>query len=136
MLLHTNHYSVAAVLSLLLMIGGCGRKPVTVESNRSPISGKVTLDGKPLGGGSVTFVATEDARYRTTAAIGTGGDFSVADAPQGLLQATVETESLQFSKAPGYVKIPAKYSKPGTSGLTVKVERGQANVVTLELRSR
>jgi len=125
------------VIALLLLCAlGCSRKLTPVESNRSPISGTVTFDGKPLTGGSITFMSKDDTRYRTTVAIGPEGTFSAADAPQGVLQATVETESLLFSKAPGYVKIPAKYSKPATSGLSVKVEPGQTNTVTFGLQSR
>ncbi len=128
--------SYFVIVLFLLWSFGCGRTPLPVESNRSPVSGQVTFDGSPLAGGSITFIAKNDARYRTTTAIGSEGKFSVADAPQGMLQATVETESLLFSKAQGYVKIPAKYSNPKTSGLSVKVEPGQTNEVTLELRSR
>ena len=54
------------------------------------------------------------------------GEFSVANAPQGAVRVAVETRSILFSGNPAaYVEIPAKYAVPETSGLTIKVGRGQ-----------
>jgi hypothetical protein len=43
--------NVAAVVGTLLLTTGCGEKGKTFV----PVSGVVTIDGKPLGGGNVVF---------------------------------------------------------------------------------
>lgn len=55
----TNAVSLLGIVCSLLLIGGCGGDSL----NRAEISGKVTLDGKPVDTGMVTFMPknTENA---------------------------------------------------------------------------
>lgn len=80
----------------LLFLAGCGPRPGTV-------SGKVTLDGKPLTGGMVTF-HSKSGGTDSTAEIGQDGSYS-ANVFAGEYTITVDTEYLksnsQGSRPPG-----------------------------------
>ena len=52
-----------ALLILVPFLAGCGPAAKIRESNRQPASGIVIFDGKPLGGGTVTFVSVKDSMY-------------------------------------------------------------------------
>jgi hypothetical protein len=127
--------SAAMLGTLAILASGCGRNAAS-DDNRAPLAGKVSFDGKPLPGGSITFVSTEDARYMVTTRIGSQGEFSVANAPQGTVRVMVETEFLLFGNPGAYVKVPERYTRSETSGLTAKVERGQNPPVSFDLRSQ
>jgi hypothetical protein len=124
---------VGFVSILTLLPGGCGHR-AAVESNRAEASGMVTLDGKPLPTGSITFISTEDPRFRVTAMIQGDGGFKVADAPLGRVRVVIETESARGN--PGYVPVPAKYADAKTSGLTAVVVKANRQPLLFELKSK
>jgi hypothetical protein len=126
---------IAAIGIILLLVAGCHRA-TPVASDRGPVSGKVTLDDKPLPGGTITFLSPSDARYRATAMIGPHGEFSVADAPLGKVQVTVETLSYSGAKRGNSFPIPPKYAKAETSGLTIEVGPGSREGLAIDLHSR
>ncbi len=119
---------------LLLMSVGCHTTPPG-ESNRGPVSGRVTLDGTPLPGGSIAFLLASDPRYRISCAIKSDGQFAVENAPLGKDQVTVETVGYNCMHTKTPFEIPAKYGKPETSGLTVEVGPASRDV-TIELHAR
>lgn len=107
-------------LSVLLLIG-CGRAGELRETGRSAAKGIVTIDGRPLTGGSITLVSIDDPKYRVTAPIRSEGVFFVADAPLGRVHVAVETESIRNGDPSSFVPIPSKYAKAETSGLTATI---------------
>jgi len=114
------------LLILLPLLAGCGGPAKVHEANREPASGMVTFDGKPLGGGSITFISAKDAVYRMTAMIRADGHFLMNNAPSGEVIVSVETETAKIGNPSGYVPIPAKYNNPKTSGLTAVVGKDEA----------
>jgi hypothetical protein len=121
------------LLFLVSLFSGCGHR-AAIESNRAEVSGTVTLDGKSLPTGSITFISTEDPRFRVTAMIQADGGFKVADAPLGRVGVVIETESARGN--PGYVPIPAKYADAKTSGLTATVVKSDRQPLLFELMSK
>lgn len=105
------------------------------------VSGKVFLGDKPVEAGLVTFV-TDDGRS-SSAQLGSGGQFTMTQAPLGKVYIGVNTQMLkgqrqlhqQQSKGkdvPSFVEVPARYADPKTSGVTEVVQAGK----TIEIRLR
>ena len=111
------------MLVVLMVVVGCGKKPATREANRGGVTGMVTLDGKPIGGGTITFISAKDPIYRVTAMVKFDGSFTVSDAPLGDVLVAVETASAQIGNPKGYVAIPLKYANINTSGLTATITK-------------
>lgn len=119
---------VASVLTLV----GCGGGPPKDES-RTQVSGVVTLNGKPLPAGNLTFKA-KDSPLAAQISIKAEGKYSTDRVPLGVNLVSVETESLQ-SGSPGlYTPIPAKYAEYMTSGLEVEVKPGVNENVNFDLK--
>ena len=127
--------------ALLAAGAGCG-------SGTATVSGVVTFQGKPLPGGQVSLVPPKGP----PALIGfikEDGSYSIVNVPVGEVKIMVTTqpplpELPSFIKVPGrtndpnstaksapykplgeYVKIPDRYRLAETSGLTLKVKRGE-----------
>src|SRR5262245_29574458 len=100
---------------------GCGPKRA-VRADRAVVSGTVTYQGKPVTGGVITFTGangdTEQGMLRDT------GAFYVENAPVGENKVTVDPEQIKPELGSRYIKLPAKYLKPETTDVTVKVEAG------------
>ena len=133
--------------------GGGGTNP----NAPAKLSGKVTYKSAAVTGGIVTVHPSEGAAVYAIP-ISPDGSFSGFDLPAGDVAITIETESvnkknIQYGAGKGgdkgkssspipesaptgaaevYVKIPAKYADKKTSGLTMKLERGQ-NTKNFEL---
>jgi hypothetical protein len=112
---------------------GCGRRPTLV-----PVSGRVTLDGKPLGFGSVMIQPTGGPAARGTIqpdgsfAVGTftPGDGAIVG-PASVRVACYEQQRPgapppQGELALGKSLIPEKYTQFETSGITATVAAGMA----------
>src|SRR5262249_60843279 len=86
------------------------KKPDEKKEDKKPgeasAEGKVTFKGKPLGGGTITFVPAEGPGIKGQ--IAADGSYKVAELKPGEYKVTIETESLKDKE--GYVAIPAKYS--------------------------
>jgi hypothetical protein len=91
----------------LAALGCGGGNPAAPAS----ISGSVTLNGKALPGGSVSFF-TQAGSTGYTASIGSDGTYSISDVPMGDLIVCVETES-------------ANPEQPGTTGNSKDAQRYQ-----------
>jgi hypothetical protein len=133
----------------LALAAGCGP-----HSNLpAKVSGKVTYNNQPVPGGNIVFHSKDQGSYSGT--LGESGTYEIEGLPAGDLVVTIETETLNpKNKAPAYaggrgaandkqyeeamkkmgrpvppetkyVKIPAKYAKEDTSGLTVTLKSGK-----------
>lgn len=126
-------------LGLLTLLAGCGRNPHSVE--HTEVSGKVLFQGKPLLGGTVSFVAVNGG-FPSTGIIDENGNYQIK-APVGDVEIGVTNRMLQpkrgskgmplLKKAEAkerqplkgrWIKIPSRYEDPHTSGLKYKVTRG------------
>jgi hypothetical protein len=118
--------------ALALAAAGCGPSQATV-------SGKVTMQGKPVTAGTVLFVGGDNQ-------IGTGkldgeGRYVAPSVPMGSVKVAVQTlrpeqvtgaEANRPKDAPplpsrltNLVPVPQKYADPETSGLTCDVKQRQ-----------
>jgi len=139
----------AALAVCCLVICGCGSEQIETAE----VSGVVTLDGKPLEQGTVTF--TPSAGRGATGQIATDGRFTLStyDNGDGAIVGTHKiavicseeiagrqsnSESLDagLMPAPQRSLIPAKYTNDSTSGLTFEVKAGQENEAVLNLASK
>jgi hypothetical protein len=80
------------------------------------LTGKVTLNGKPLAKGKVSF---HPAKGKAVTADVQDGSYSAKGVPVGKLRVTVEGKD-----------VPKKFSSPDTSGLVAEVTEG---VTTLDI---
>jgi hypothetical protein len=129
--------AVGACFTLATLLG-CGG-----DSTKASLKGKVTHNGAPVTGGTITLHPASGAPFPIT--IKADGSFEVGDAPIGPMKVTIETDSVS-TVAPGYgppagmplpkdtkppelpkqdttkqptkVVISAKYKSADTSGLT------------------
>jgi hypothetical protein len=105
-------------LSLLLIgtsivLAGCGP-----HSDRLAVSGKVTLNGEPLDGGSIQFTSLGQKKMNGGAMVN-GGSYSIAQ-DKGLLPGTYHVEI----NAPDNAAKPIVYrSSPDSLGVVTQPER-------------
>jgi hypothetical protein len=132
---------LAAVL--LIVAPGCGKH--RRDAATAEVSGQVLIDGQPLPGGMITFVASDG--FPSNGIIDEKGNYKVK-APVGDVSISVDN-SMLAPKRPGreappgmhhprppsgddpgagvtgqYVKIPLRYADPSTSGLKYTVKSG------------
>jgi hypothetical protein len=111
------------VAVVVVALAGC-------DAGRGDVSGIVTLNGAPLPGGMVTFVAANG--QAETGRISADGTYSVPNFPAGPARITVITQPPVRLNENGpaietlgkYVAIPQRYRDPEQSGLTCDVKRG------------
>jgi hypothetical protein len=122
----------------LLLLAGCGK----TTPQTAPVNGKVTLNGQPLTSGTV--ITIPEAGRGARGVIGADGSFALQtyEKNDGAIigRHRVGVVALMVAgKGPegGFGKslIPARYSNPESSGLSVEVESGKTNTPTLELTS-
>ena len=123
----------------LFLFPGCGNPTGLV-------TGKVTVKGKPLAAGTVTF-ASADGSIRKMSKIGPEGTYSVLNMPTGMTKIGVIASSIGLpaivpEPAPGVklppeliqllgqgqaskVSIPDHYEDPEKSGLSLEVTGGE-----------
>ncbi|HEX2473215.1 MAG TPA: hypothetical protein VHK01_00630, partial [Lacipirellulaceae bacterium] len=120
---------------ILLVSFGCTDGKQVIEG-RTIVTGVVTYEGQPLQGGTITFTSREDPILSTTTSIRSGGKFRTDRAPTGKSIITVETESLHHGNEAAYIKIPAKYFEPTTSGIEVDLTPGENENVDIVLEAQ
>jgi hypothetical protein len=82
----THRHLTAAFAALLYVTAvGCG-------PGKSTVTGKVTLDGKPLSAGTIVFIP---ARGPAVSAEVKGGQYSVAGVPNGEAKVTVDNTAVK-----------------------------------------
>jgi hypothetical protein len=99
--------------------------PAPKATEAATISGKVTVSGKPLAEGTVTFVSLDLKAPKVASAAVKDGSYSQKDLPVGKYAVAVT------SKAAGAV--PAKFATTDTSGLTYQAQKG-ANLFDIALK--
>ena len=128
-------------LGLLTLLAGCDKNPHSAE--HTEVSGKVLFKGKPLPGGTVSFVAVNGG-FTSTGTIDENGNYQIK-APVGDVEISVMNRMLQPSRGSKgmrparlkkaeakenrllkgrWVKIPSHYEDPHTSGLKYTVKQG------------
>ncbi len=130
-----------ALLSVLL-VGAVGCTNNSHQQQTAAVSGKVTLDGKPLKGGYLT--ATPSSGKPAKATIQPDGSFVLSTykdgdgAQLGTHPVTISPPVIdEFTpKQAVNVKIPSRYGRAASSGLTVTVEADGENHPVFELSSK
>jgi hypothetical protein len=111
--------------AVLLMAAGCGK------GDRGYLSGTVLLNGQPIGPGTISLEPLDGDRAGATASFGADGKYTVVSAGRKEGAAVGEYRVLIYGGeafgeehvGPRPVsKIPARYSNPQTSDLTVTIE--------------
>lgn len=115
---------VLAIVCLLSMLTGCGGSARRAVGPCVLVQGKVTLAGKPLVGGTVTFVPTEEGdRPRPEGVIDAQGNYAVKTegrdgAPVGRYRVAVTTGGEDKTQE---AKFDSRYSSWDKTPLTVEV---------------
>lgn len=124
--------AMALLATVLVAAVSCGDKGMGV------VTGKVTVDGKPVTHGSITFLSEVGNKDPFTAGI-IEGDYTTPPIPVGATKIYIVSREvppggpegggndLQKSApkgSPKVIKVPDKYGSPDTSGLTYDVVKG------------
>jgi hypothetical protein len=96
-----------------------------VKPKLAAITGKVTIQGKVLAAGTVTFVSKTDADAKAATGVVKDGAFTVKDLPPGKYAVAVIGKPA--------ASVPAKFGSEETSGLTFTVVAGP-NDLNIELK--
>ena len=124
-----------------VVLAGCSSEPPV-----GSVAGLVTLDGKPVGGGSVSLLAATGGTP-VMADIGADGRYKADNVPAGDVlvavispppdgdAAIVKNQGAKGPTAPPKPKVqyPQKYTDPGTSGLRVTVKPLAEGAVTFDI---
>lgn len=99
-----SSFLIGALAVLLGAVNGCG-------GGKGTVSGKVTLDGKPLPAGKIGFVPSKG--------VGASGEikdgqYSVSGVPAGDMKVTVETKSIKskIDELSSAVRLSVRSSQP------------------------
>lgn len=131
----------AAVLLVAILAVGCGGGPATGK-----LSGKVTVNGKPLPNGMIMLVV--DGKANLIAGIQDGA-YSIEKVPVGKASIGVrETQPavdspitkpeagkppITKTAPPPSSMVPSKYERPETSGLSTTIAKG-ANEFNIDIK--
>jgi hypothetical protein len=117
-----------------LVLFGCSASDAP---KTAPVSGTVTMQGKPLAGAGVTFFPTGKGPM-ATGNTNENGEFTLMTnrpgdgAPVGGHRVAIgNAEEGRRKSGPN---IPERYGKPDSSGLTAEVKAGQKNVFAFDLK--
>ena len=124
----------------VLTFSGCGGG----NDGRVAISGSVTLDGKPLDGGTIAFIGggggslatastNKEGKFQIQVALGLNKVAISKDDPAAAIQTAVKPEDMLMGTDAEYKAqqqskpkelVPVKYSKPDSSGLSFDIVSG------------
>lgn len=135
---------------LLVLLVGCGKQPADVPTVPiHPVSGVVTLDGKPIEGARLTLISLQGQQPGDITPNGISdaegkfqiSTYSVGDgAPDGAYAITVSWPEIRNAggSEPEYGKerLPRKYQQPEQSGFVVTVSEDLQEPVKLELQKK
>lgn len=138
-----THVVAAIVFAAVgvLALTGCG--PAAHELETAKVSGRVTLDGAPLPQGLV-YVATTKGRM-AKALIQEDGTFELSTYRDGdgvqvgnhpVVITALPADELSPQQKTVRVKVPGRYAKAATSGLTIDVKAGEKNEVEFALTTK
>ena len=101
------------------------------------VEGKITLDGKPLPEGTITFLTKDKNAVAATAMIADDGSFK-ATVPVGEYKITVgppAPKKADPKDPPKKFPVPAKFGDPSTTPLQFTVKKGM-NIYDIALISK
>jgi hypothetical protein len=114
-----RYAGAVAACALALLAAG----PRASAADQAPsISGRITLDGRPLPGGRIIFYVGDD--QLVGAKVTADGTYKVDRIPVGTHKVTVE-----------YKTVPPKYASEDQSSLRVETKAG-VNVLDFDIRSK
>jgi hypothetical protein len=126
----------AAVSLMTLLAAGCE------EAGTGSVRGTITVAGRPLPRGSITFLPAAGDRDPVTAAV-IDGVYDTGPMPTGPARITIMHSTHAPAAAGGdrtsprlpadAPRVPAKYHSPDTSGLSLPVKPG-ANTFDYDVR--
>lgn len=127
----------ATILLTLCLFSGCGSKGPKIV----PVSGKVTLDGKPLPNGHIRFIPTGDRP--AYGEIQSDGSFRLETDDKvgcavGTHKVTVDAQAVTGTEATGETArqlTPIRYSSAETTEITVTID-GPRDDVLIELTTK
>jgi hypothetical protein len=101
-------------------------KPKEAKARGATVSGKVTMQGKPLDAGTLTFVSLDQKTPKVVSTtIAKGGTYSLKDLPPGKYAVAIAGEKAGI--------VPAKFATTDTSGLSYQAQAG-SNQYDIELK--
>jgi len=125
-----------------LVISGCGPS----ETKVFPVTGSVTVKGKPAAGAQVIFhpVEGETSGTRANAIVGTDGTYTLTTRAQGdgapigdyKVLVTLREQIGLPDEGKTRSVLPEKYSKPELTPLTAKVVKGPNQIEPFVLSNR
>lgn len=148
----TNRLGWVVVLGLLMLVAGC--------SSKASISGKVTYNGEPMPGGSITFMPVQGGGGGTAKIDPKDGSYEMTSLPTGkmkigvapIVQPVMPRGMKPYGPPPGsgappealkglnsgstegkHVPVPQEYTDPESSSLEVEVKSGK-NTHNVELK--
>jgi predicted small lipoprotein YifL len=111
-------------------LAGCGASGPKLI----PVSGKVTLDGKPAKEGGVMFISASNSMSQLVGSIQPDGTYSIITqrepgAPAGEYRVTVLVTETKKDASGNYTGLPRtlsnkQYSNPNTTPLKIEVQEG------------
>lgn len=144
------------LLCAIVPIAGCSAQGNSQRISTVPVSGTVSLDGKPIAGATISFISTDSSRHSFMGATDSQGKYSLSEGanigaqagdykvvieyytmPDGApVEITPETD-LEMLKKQGEVKLalPPVFSDPEQTELQAHVDTGKENVIDFELKS-
>jgi hypothetical protein len=123
------------LLAVVLVVAGCDGGPAPSPLGAPvTVKGKVTLNGAPLTKGTVAFFPVEPGKGdESFGVLGPGGEFTTTVFP-GKYRVAVEPDYVRAGTPPKTSNIPAKYQKPGGSGLEIDVPTGGRTDANFDIR--
>ena len=136
-----SFWQLVILLIAVNLFSGCA--PGGLESQ---VNGTVTLDGKAVGPGTITFALKDASSNPATGAIEKDGSYQLKTArTAGLHPGTYQVSLSVFEAAqgrpgerlygPSKMITPEKYSSTATSGLEYEVKSG-SNTINIDLSSK
>ncbi len=134
--MNRSHRTIGGLFLLLLLSSGC-------SGTASP-AGKVTYQGKPVVWGSITLQAADGSMHQVGLEL--DGRYQLEGVPVGLAKVGVSSPDPtpsarvknstdpRVGKGPpppprgAWLALPAKFADPGTSGVTLQVGSGPADI--------
>jgi hypothetical protein len=131
--------AAGVLLAALALAAGCAKGDGVNRGGK--LTGTITIDGKPVGGGEV-IILSADGKHSMSGRIRNSGAYEILEPPLGPCKLAVITSPLKEVPPPSkkkgpvdftdpktgewpiYVAVPEKYEKPDTSGLVVEVKGG------------
>jgi hypothetical protein len=129
------------VVLVSFALAGCSRSPFEAQ-----VSGRITLDSKPMGSGTVVFAPEGENRNAPMGTIEPDGSYYIkTNRETGLMPGTYTVAMSVYDTPPhqpgermqttGKQLVPEKYTDVHTSGLKYEVKSG-SNTIDIDLKSK